>query len=99
MFLFLAERMRLSLSPHPQNSVITRPRVATVRTFSVWRTVALSCDRGGVFLFEETGTPQGRLGTLEEIAQMAIFLVSDLSSHVTGQVIGVDGGWTAYGYI
>ena len=44
-------------------------------------------------------TPQGRLGTLEEIAQMAIFLASDLSSHVTGQVIGVDGGWTAYGYI
>jgi NAD(P)-dependent dehydrogenase (short-subunit alcohol dehydrogenase family) len=44
-------------------------------------------------------TPQGRLGTPEEIAQMAIFLASDLSSHVTGQVIGVDGGWTAYGYI
>jgi len=44
-------------------------------------------------------TPQGRLGTLEEIAQMAIFLASDLSSHVTGQVIGVDGGWTACGYI
>ena len=44
-------------------------------------------------------TPQGRLTTLEDIAQMAIFLASDLSSHVTGQVIGVDGGWTAYGYI
>ena len=44
-------------------------------------------------------TPQGRLGTPEEIAQMAIFLACDLSSHVTGQVIGVDGGWTAYGYI
>jgi NAD(P)-dependent dehydrogenase (short-subunit alcohol dehydrogenase family) len=44
-------------------------------------------------------TPHGRLATPEEIAQMAIFLASDLSSHVTGQVIGVDGGWTAYGYI
>jgi NAD(P)-dependent dehydrogenase (short-subunit alcohol dehydrogenase family) len=44
-------------------------------------------------------TPQGRLGTPEEIAQMAVFLASDLSAHITGQVIGVDGGWTAYGYI
>ena len=44
-------------------------------------------------------TPQGRLATPEDIAQMAIFLASDLSSHITGQVIGVDGGWTAYGYI
>jgi len=44
-------------------------------------------------------TPQGRLATPEEIAQMAIFLASDLASHATRQVIGVDGGWTAYGYI
>jgi NAD(P)-dependent dehydrogenase (short-subunit alcohol dehydrogenase family) len=44
-------------------------------------------------------TPQGRLATPGDVAEMAIFLASDLSSHVTGQVIGVDGGWTAYGYI
>jgi NAD(P)-dependent dehydrogenase (short-subunit alcohol dehydrogenase family) len=44
-------------------------------------------------------TPQRRLATPEDIAQMSIFLASDISSHITGQVIGVDGGWTAYGYI
>lgn len=34
----------------------------------------------------------GRIGTPEEVAKVALFLASDLSSYVTGQVIGVDGG-------
>jgi 3-oxoacyl-[acyl-carrier protein] reductase len=34
----------------------------------------------------------GRLGRPEDIANVCVFLVSDLSAYVTGQVIGVDGG-------
>ena len=34
----------------------------------------------------------GRLGKPEEIASVALFLASDLSNYITGQVIGVDGG-------
>lgn len=34
----------------------------------------------------------GRIGTPEDIANTAIYLASDLSSYVTGQTIGVDGG-------
>lgn len=33
-----------------------------------------------------------RLGKPEDIAKVALFLASDLSSYVTGQIIGVDGG-------
>ncbi|HMP73361.1 MAG TPA: SDR family NAD(P)-dependent oxidoreductase [Kiritimatiellia bacterium] len=33
-----------------------------------------------------------RLGTPRDVARVVTFLVSDLSSYVTGQVIGVDGG-------
>lgn len=34
----------------------------------------------------------GRIGTADEVASVALFLASDLSRYVTGQVIGVDGG-------
>jgi 3-oxoacyl-[acyl-carrier protein] reductase len=36
--------------------------------------------------------PLKRGGTVEEIANTALYLASDLSSYVTGQVIAVNGG-------
>jgi len=36
--------------------------------------------------------PAGRLGTGEDVAALVVFLCSDESSYVTGQVIGVNGG-------
>ncbi|MFO0995697.1 MAG: 3-oxoacyl-ACP reductase family protein [Alphaproteobacteria bacterium] len=42
-------------------------------------------------------TPMGRLAEPREIADMALYLASPQSSFVTGQVMAVDGGWTAYG--
>ena len=44
-------------------------------------------------------TPMGRLGTADEIGDVAVFLAGDDSSFVTGAVITADGGWQAYGYL
>jgi 3-oxoacyl-[acyl-carrier protein] reductase len=36
--------------------------------------------------------PMGRFGAPDEVAQVALFLASEMSSYITGQVITVDGG-------
>jgi 3-oxoacyl-[acyl-carrier protein] reductase len=36
--------------------------------------------------------PLGRFGSVQEVAPMAVFLVSDAASYITGAVIQVDGG-------
>ena len=47
----------------------------------------------------EKRTPIGRLIETHEVAEVAAFLASDASGPMTGQIVGVDGGWTAYGYV
>ncbi len=39
-------------------------------------------------------TPMGRPATVTDIADAALFLVSDKARHITGQSLIVDGGWT-----
>ncbi len=39
------------------------------------------------------GTPMGRKGTPDEVANVALFLASDEASFVTGELIHPDGGW------
>jgi NAD(P)-dependent dehydrogenase (short-subunit alcohol dehydrogenase family) len=76
------------------------PHGVTVNSIApgVFRTdlnkVLLESARGQEFLMR---TPMRRFGKTEELVGAAIFLASDASSFVTGQLIVVDGGFLASG--
>ena len=39
-----------------------------------------------------TQIPLGRLGKVEEVAELAAFLASDEAAYITGQTLVIDGG-------
>jgi NAD(P)-dependent dehydrogenase (short-subunit alcohol dehydrogenase family) len=47
----------------------------------------------------ERRTPMGRLGDGADVGAAAVYLASDAAKFVTGTILTVDGGWTAYGYL
>ena len=52
-----------------------------------------SLGEDGLAAFAET-VPLGRVGNPEDIADVAVFLLSDKARYLTGQIIAVDGGTT-----
>jgi NAD(P)-dependent dehydrogenase (short-subunit alcohol dehydrogenase family) len=49
-----------------------------------------------IMQFIKTKQPldEGRIGIPEDVDGAAVFLLSDRSKFITGQVIAVDGGWS-----
>jgi len=45
----------------------------------------------------ERRTPMGRIGSVQDVARAAAYLLSDLSQYISGVNLPVDGGWLAYG--
>jgi NAD(P)-dependent dehydrogenase (short-subunit alcohol dehydrogenase family) len=54
----------------------------------------LESPRGQEFLIR---TPMGRFGQFHELVGTAVFLASEASAFVTGQIVAVDGGFLASG--
>jgi 3-oxoacyl-[acyl-carrier protein] reductase len=46
----------------------------------------------GMFEAAKRRNPMGRLGEPKDVANLALFLASDLSSYITGEVISISGG-------
>ncbi len=85
----LTRQFALDGAPTVRVNAICPGWIETPLTRLVWETEAL---REWVV----QTTPLGRFGRPEEIAQGALFLASDDSSFMTGAVLVLDGGWTAY---
>jgi 2-keto-3-deoxy-L-fuconate dehydrogenase len=62
----------------------------TIRTPSLEARMGPSAEVQAAFVARQ---PMGRLGRPEEVAALAVYLVSDESSFTTGQAHIVDGGW------
>ena len=84
-FLNLTQSAALELAPAVRVNAVAPGMIHTPLTDIVvqndeWRTAA------------EAGTPAGRVGTADEVAEVIAFLSSDAAAYVTGQTIVVDGG-------
>lgn len=82
----LARNLVLDLSPHG----ITVNALAPGATLTE-RTME---DKDYAKIWKEL-TPMGRAGRVEDIANAAMFLLSKEASHITGQALVIDGGWSA----
>ncbi|WP_309066234.1 SDR family NAD(P)-dependent oxidoreductase [Microbacterium sp.] len=93
-------RLAIDLAPHGITSNVVAPGVikTDIRANSaeqlqgivdVNRGVGATSDMMDAFV------PAGRSGEPREIADVVRFLADDSASYLTGQVISVDGGWTA----
>jgi 2-keto-3-deoxy-L-fuconate dehydrogenase len=66
----------------------------TVQSPSLDERLAATGDAGRARSEFVARQPMGRIGSAREIAELALYLCSDLSSYTTGTINVIDGGWS-----
>ena len=82
----LAKNLVIELSEYKINVNTIAPGATVTK-----RTLEEDIDYEGIW---SKITPMGRPASVTNIADAALFLVSDKARHITGQSLIVDGGWT-----
>jgi NAD(P)-dependent dehydrogenase (short-subunit alcohol dehydrogenase family) len=89
----LTRQIAAEYGPHIRANVIAPGSIDTPR----FRAVTERLDDPEAFLTMLRRTiPLKRLGEADDIAQLALFLASDMSAYTTGAVIPCDGGLAVY---
>jgi NAD(P)-dependent dehydrogenase (short-subunit alcohol dehydrogenase family) len=85
--IMLTKQLARELAPHHiRVNAIAPGIVKTDFNASIWKDPAMEKRISA-------GIPLGRLAEAQDIAEIALFLASDASSYVTGEVLAVNGGW------
>jgi NAD(P)-dependent dehydrogenase (short-subunit alcohol dehydrogenase family) len=95
----LVKSLALELGPHHINvnainpgAIITNLRDAAFEKMAREQGVSWEEARQKDYRMMEANIPWGRLGNVEEIADLACFLASDQSDYITAETIGITGG-------
>ena len=96
----LVKTLAIELGPHKINvnainpgAIITNLRDDSFSAMSKAQGVSWDEARKKDYAKISAYIPLGRLGTTEEVADLVYFLVSDLSTYLTGETIGITGGF------
>lgn len=83
----LTRALALELADKKINVNVVAP--GAIETPGATKTMTADVKKGFLALI-----PWKKMGTPDDIAQAVVFLASDKSNYITGQVLVVDGGWT-----
>jgi 2-deoxy-D-gluconate 3-dehydrogenase len=86
----LTRQFAAELAPHAINVNAVGP--AIIKTALVAPLIQPGMPYGEMGLRK---TPLGRFGEPEDVAWPVVFLCSPAAGYITGQILMVDGGWTA----